>query len=57
VEVADVPKFEKKFLEFLRSRHSALMKTIRESGELTPDTDKALAEAVKDFAENYFLAK
>ncbi|OHA18297.1 MAG: F0F1 ATP synthase subunit alpha [Candidatus Taylorbacteria bacterium RIFCSPHIGHO2_01_FULL_46_22b] len=54
VEVSDVQRFEKELIAFLRGRHDALMKKLREGAELTKEVDEALKAACDDFAKNYF---
>ncbi len=54
VEVAKVREFESKLLVFFRERHEKVLAAIRESGEITPETDAALKSAISDFSKNYF---
>ena len=53
VPVADVAKFERGFIKFLRSNHPAIGETIRESKVLSADTENALKEAIKEFKETF----
>ncbi|MCC5464223.1 F0F1 ATP synthase subunit alpha [Pelosinus baikalensis] len=53
VPVADVAKFERDFIKFLRSNHPAIGETIRESKVLSTDTENALKEAIKEFKETF----
>ena len=48
VPVADVSRFEKELLEFMRSRHSGLLQEIRTSG--VPDS---LADVVQSFKDSF----
>jgi len=54
VSVAEIKEFERKFIEFLRERHSQILADIRETTELKPGTEKALKVAAADFAKNYW---
>jgi F-type H+-transporting ATPase subunit alpha len=53
VPVADVAKFERGFIKFLRSNHPEIGETIRESKVLSADTENALKEAIKEFKETF----
>ena len=54
IPVARVREFEGKLLEFFRERHEKILAAIRDSGEITPETETALKSAIGDFAKNYF---
>ncbi|MFA6272959.1 MAG: F0F1 ATP synthase subunit alpha [Candidatus Paceibacterota bacterium] len=54
VAIAEVPKFEKEFLAYLSRQKSALVKEIRESTELKPETENSLKDACADFLKNYW---
>jgi len=54
VEVADVRRFEKELLVFLRERHQKTMAELRKSMELTKEIEAALHAAIEDFTKNYF---
>ncbi len=54
VEVADVRRFEKEFLQFLHERHEATMKKLRDGKELSKEVEDGLTAAAKDFTEHYF---
>ncbi len=54
IEVARVREFEGKLLEFVRERHEKILSAIRESGEITSETEVALKSAMGDFTKNYF---
>jgi F-type H+-transporting ATPase subunit alpha len=49
IPVTDVKRFESELLEYIRTRHSHILETVRTTGAL-PDGD-ALAEAVQTFKE------
>lgn len=54
IEVSRVREFESKLLEFVRERHEKILAAIRESGEITPETEISLKTAIRDFTQNYF---
>ena len=54
VPVADVRRYESELLEYMRTRHTDIMMTIRDKGAL-PDGD-ALATAVQDFTDGFLAA-
>ena len=54
IPVSRVREFETKFLAFMRERHEKVLAAIRESGELSPETETALKSAIGDFSKNYF---
>ena len=49
-----VREFDAKLLNFLRERHEKILSAIRDSGEITLETDTALKAAIGDFSKNYF---
>ncbi len=57
VPVSDISRFEVELLKFMKNRHSDIVKTIVESGEISGETEKLLSGAVGDFGENYFKTK
>ena len=54
VTIAEVPKFEKELLTYLRRQKNTLLKKIRESAELKQETEQALKEACANFTNNYW---
>lgn len=54
IAVERVREFEAKLLEFIRERHAKVLGAIRESGELSTETESALKAAIVDFSRNYF---
>lgn len=46
---ADVRRYEKEMLEFIKHKHSAIMKSITEKKEVTKDNEKALQDALVEF--------
>jgi F-type H+-transporting ATPase subunit alpha len=49
VVTADISKFEQLYLNHLRANHPNILKTIRETGELSKDTDAQLKSIVEQF--------
>ncbi len=49
VDVADVVQFEKDFLEYMRTNHADILKTIKETGKLEENTENNLKKAIEDF--------
>ena len=49
--LADVGRYEREMLDYMRSQHSDLLKAIRETGKLEDDADRALAAALDQFAK------
>jgi F-type H+-transporting ATPase subunit alpha len=47
--VRDLSRYESEMLEFVRTRHGEVLKTIRESGKLEDETAKKLAAALDEF--------
>jgi F-type H+-transporting ATPase subunit alpha len=52
VPVAEVPRFSDELIEYLRAEGTVL-KTIRESGDLSDETAEALKSNVEKFAEGF----
>lgn len=53
VAVEDVRRFERDFLEHLRSSQSGLLAAIRDSGKLEDDTRAGLDKAIKAFKQQF----
>ena len=53
VPVEDIRRFEKEFLEFLKSDKSAILDAIRETKDLSDDTVKQLEEAIGTFKSRF----
>jgi F-type H+-transporting ATPase subunit alpha len=51
--VEKVQDFERKFLDFMRSRYSQIGETIRDTGKLEDDTVEKLRSAVDEFKQSY----
>ncbi|HOM28164.1 MAG TPA: F0F1 ATP synthase subunit alpha [Deltaproteobacteria bacterium] len=53
--VSAVKKFEEQFYTFLESKHPEILKTIRETGKLEADTEKALKDAIAEFKKIFVV--
>jgi F-type H+-transporting ATPase subunit alpha len=53
VPTDDVARFEREFLDYLRSSESGILDTIRESRDWTDDTDAAVSKAFDTFAQQF----
>ena len=53
IDVADVQRYEKELLAFLRERHSNILESVRMSGDLIKE-ETVLHAAIEDFGKNYF---
>ncbi len=51
--IDSVKKFEREFLEFMRSSHPEILKDIRETRDLTEQTEEALKKAIEEFKETF----
>ncbi len=51
-----IRSFEDQFFAFMESKHSDILKTVRETGKLEADTEKALKDAIADF-KKIFVAE
>ena len=51
--VERVQDFERKFLDFMRSRYSQIGDSIRDSGKLDGDTSEKLKSAIDEFKQSY----
>ena len=52
LELADVLPFEKGMLDYV-AHNTDILTTIRDTGDFTADTEKALEQAVEDFRATY----
>ncbi|MFD0630270.1 F0F1 ATP synthase subunit alpha [Catenulispora yoronensis] len=55
VPVADVRRFEKEFISFLKTDHAGVLASIRETGQLADDTVVAFKDAVATFKRSFEL--
>ncbi|WNG91609.1 F0F1 ATP synthase subunit alpha [Mycobacterium sp. ITM-2016-00318] len=53
VPVEDVQKFEREFLEHVKSSHENILKEIRESKKLSEELEETLEKAVNDFKKGF----
>lgn len=53
IPVEDIQRFEREFLAFLDASHPEILKGIVETGDLTEEIDKALANAVTEFKQMF----
>jgi F-type H+-transporting ATPase subunit alpha len=51
VEVSKVPAFEKAMLDFLKTKHAAVVDRIESVKEVSKDDETALHEALKQFKQ------
>jgi F-type H+/Na+-transporting ATPase subunit alpha len=51
-----IRKFEDQFFAFMDSKHADILKTVRETGKLESDTEKALKDAIAEF-KKIFVAE
>ena len=54
--VETLGNFEEQFYVFMESQHPDILKSIRESGDIDSDTEKALKDAIEDF-KKVFVAQ
>jgi len=50
-EIADLQRYEREMIEHMRTRHAAVLETIRSSGKLEADTKGKLIAALDEFAK------
>jgi F-type H+-transporting ATPase subunit alpha len=55
VPVADVRRFEKEFISFLKTDHAGVLATIRETGLMADDTVSAFKDAITEFKRGFEL--
>ena len=51
VPVEEVAAFEKKLLEYLKNLHEEILTTIRESKDLTEETQEQLKKALREYGD------
>ena len=56
VPVADIRRFEREMLEYMRQEHQDLMTSIREGGKMSDDTLEAIRAAVNKFKQQFRTA-
>ena len=53
IEVDKVAEFAGRLLTFVRERHPRMLQSIRESGELSEETEKELQQTIEDYRTRY----
>jgi F0F1-type ATP synthase alpha subunit len=53
IPVADIHRFEEELFEYLTAVKSDLLASIRETGELTPETTEQLKESILSVKEKF----
>jgi F-type H+-transporting ATPase subunit alpha len=53
VQVSDIRHFETTLLEVMRAKHGDVLATIRDSGEISDETEKKLEEIIVGFASSF----
>lgn len=53
IPVDAVLRFDGELLDFMRSKKESILKNIRESQDISPETDKQLAEAIDEFKATF----
>ena len=53
IEIADINRFESQLLDHIRGNHADILAAIRDSGELSEDTDGRLADIVSAFVKTF----
>jgi F0F1-type ATP synthase alpha subunit len=49
IQTSDIGKFEQLYLNHIRTKHGALLDTIRTEEQLTPKTDSDIAAILQEF--------
>ena len=50
LELGDIARYERELLEYIRTRHGDILKSIRETEKLEEDVESKLQEALDEFA-------
>jgi len=50
-QIADLQRYEREMIDHLRTRHAAILETIRSTGKLEPDTKQKLVAALDEFGK------
>ncbi len=50
LELKDIARYERELLEYIRTRHGDVLKSIRETEKLEEDVESKLQEALDEFA-------
>jgi F-type H+-transporting ATPase subunit alpha len=57
IPVEDVQRFLEALMEHMRSRHAAILDTLRETGDLPEERARELASAIEDFKRNFQITQ
>ncbi|WP_256759190.1 F0F1 ATP synthase subunit alpha [Cohnella sp. WQ 127256] len=57
IPVQDVRRFEGEFLAYVDAKHPEIYSSIRDTKDLTPETDKALVEAIAAFKNGFAVSE
>lgn len=53
IQLEDVRRFESEYLAYIDSNHPDILQSIRDTGDLTEDNEKALVEAIESFKKGF----
>jgi F-type H+-transporting ATPase subunit alpha len=53
IQVSDVGRFETTLLELIRTKHDNVLAAIRDSGEISDETEKELREITVSFVDSF----
>jgi F-type H+-transporting ATPase subunit alpha len=56
-DLSDIQRYEEEMLGFMRTRGSEVLRAIRESGQLAPDTEQKLTALLDEFANHFQPSK
>jgi F-type H+-transporting ATPase subunit alpha len=56
IPVADIRRFESEFQTYLDANRPEIFASIRDTKDLTPETDKALVEAIAAFKKGFAVS-
>jgi F-type H+-transporting ATPase subunit alpha len=54
VPLSDVARFEREYLPFIRERYPEIPSRIRDTGDLSQETQDALKKAIGEFKDKFF---
>jgi F-type H+-transporting ATPase subunit alpha len=57
LELEDIGRYEKEMLDYIRTRHGDVLKSIRDSGKIEDDTAQKLISALDEFANVFTSSK
>ncbi|OEF99831.1 F0F1 ATP synthase subunit alpha [Vulcanibacillus modesticaldus] len=57
IPVSDVKRFEKELLTYMDNHHSDIFETIRETKDLSSETEEKLAKAIDEFKKTFVVSK